>query len=331
MLFMGAPREPTIQKMEAVQEAADAAVRHSTAAGLVFTTGDNGLTEWAFYPFELRPTDGQGLGAWATRSYEKGARIFTEWPLAMFVVPDRERVRRDDAMELINRMVDALNPMRKASFFSLAQASKHGPNRSAVGIWLSNAYPMDSEGSGDKQGVFAQLCRINHSCQPNVTTSWNARLRRQTIHATRSIRAGEELLISYYGVDGQDGLVRAERQELIMSKMGFHCSCALCGLTGDALARSEGRQRRLRAISDAVTTEPRPRFSRMRALVSEAITLMEQEGLPASWAKLHMLRLVGSAADAGDVKAAEEWASRAAACARDASGSDSAEYAAIRQ
>ena len=63
-------------KMEAVQEAADAAVRHSTTAGLVFTTGDNGLTEWAFYPFELRPTDGQGLGAWATRLMREG-QIFT--------------------------------------------------------------------------------------------------------------------------------------------------------------------------------------------------------------------------------------------------------------
>ena len=44
-----------------------------------------------------------------------------------------------------------------------------------------------------------------------------------------------------------------------------------------------------------------------------------------------MLRMVGSAADAGDAKAAGQWAKKAAACARDACGEDSEEYRAILQ
>ena len=44
--------------------------------------------------------------------------------------------------------------------------------------------------------VFADNCRLNHSCLPNAHLAWNARLGRQTLHALRDIELGEEVTVS---------------------------------------------------------------------------------------------------------------------------------------
>lgn len=188
-----------------------------------------------------------------------------------------------------------------------------------------------ADNGGDRQGVFEQICRINHACNPNAAVKWNARLRRQTVHAVRRVERGEELTVSFSGDDGRDGMLRAERRQLLHAKIGFECACALCSLSGAPFERSEARQRRLQAIAASLDATPPPPVSRMRTLVNEAVQLMEEEGLPACWAKLYFLRLIGSAADAGDAKAAGLWARKAAACARDECGEDSHEYRAILQ
>jgi hypothetical protein len=164
-----------------------------------------------------------------------------------------------------------------------------------------------------------------------VTISWNATLRRQTVHAARRVACGEELTACFYGSDGLSGMLRFERQTYLLDKFHFVCACDLCGKSGEARAQSEARQRRLRAIGESMGTSPRPAYKRMRALVEEATGLLAAEQLPRSWAKLYMLRLISSSADTGDAKAAGEWARRAAACAREACGTDSAAYRAHLQ
>ena len=62
------------------------------------------------------------------------------------------------------------------------------------------------------------------------------------------------------------------------------------------------------------------------AATKEALALMQEERMPDSWLKLYHLRLVSSAADAGDLGAAEGWAAKAAKCTRDTFGADSDEY-----
>ena len=164
-----------------------------------------------------------------------------------------------------------------------------------------------------------------------MVVAWNARLRRQTVHAVRPIRAGEELLNCFFGVDGRDGLLRAERQALLQQRFGFDCACHLCGLTGVARERSEARQRRLKAIGECVAASPPPSHARMTKLLRETSELARDEGAPEYWQKGMLLRLVGSAADVGDAASAERWARKAATCTRDACGDDSDEYLAILQ
>ena len=310
-------------------ESSDVATAH---AGLILqTSADDGRSAWHFSAFELRAVANKGLGAFARRAYKCGERLLAEAPLALLVVADRNRVQRSEGKSLIERVVGSLNSRRRAAYYALSQAEYHGRTPTALGIWLSNAYPLDEgdAGAGSRQAVFEQICRINHACAPNVAITWNAALRKQTVHASRAIATGEELTASFYGTDGSTGRLREERQRYFQSTFHFDCACTLCGLTGTKLAQSEARQSRLKAISQRL--EASPAYPVMSKLVLEAAKLFGEEGLPAAWAKIYYLRLVGGAADAGDAEAAGKWASRAAACARDASGVDSDAYRAILQ
>jgi len=123
-------------------------------------------------PFELRSVASKGLGAFAWRAYDVGERIFAEAPLAVLIVPDRNRVSTREGVDLIERLVASLTPARRGAYFLLSQEAYHGEAKTPLGIWLSNAYPLDEgdEGGGTKQAVFERICRINHACAPNVAT-----------------------------------------------------------------------------------------------------------------------------------------------------------------
>jgi len=74
-------------------------------------------------------------------------------------------------------------------------------------------------------GVWPAASYWNHSCQPNLTKQRNGRMWK--FWASRDIRAGEELCISYLGGDERD-METAERREKLTRIWGFECQCAKC-------------------------------------------------------------------------------------------------------
>ena len=84
--------------------------------------------------------------------------------------------------------------------------------------------------------VFANISRVNHSCDPNAEVRFLFDDHRATLVATRRIRAGEEVSISYIDDNARAGVKR--RREMLAG-WGFECECAKC----DAESRW---QRRLR-------------------------------------------------------------------------------------
>jgi len=60
---------------------------------------------------------------------------------------------------------------------------------------------------------------LNHSCEPNVTWSFEGRELR--VVATRDIQPGEELLMSY--IEDRD-----MRKEKLQVWWGINCECKLC-------------------------------------------------------------------------------------------------------
>lgn len=92
-------------------------------------------------------------------------------------------------------------------------------------------------------GIYPTLNYINHSCRHNATLRTPG-AEPATLHliATRNIRAGDELAISYscFGVLNEQGKVVRElqmaaavpstrdRRHLLIEQYGFVCQCAFC-------------------------------------------------------------------------------------------------------
>ena len=201
---------------------------------------------------------GKGLGGFAARDYERGECILDEAPLLEWSVAPGEPVTR----AALDACVDALSPANRVAFYALCQNAEHGEQKSAYGIWLSNAFPTDGTNRGAKAtpaasaerrsgAVFSTYCRLNHSCAPNVHGCWNPACGRQTMYALRDIQRGDELQVSYLG---RLDLPRCDRRASLQRDFGFKCSCARCSMDADALGRSDARMTRLTALRGSIAT-----------------------------------------------------------------------------
>jgi len=260
--------------------------------------------------------DGKGHGVVASRAFAAGERIVAEEPLAIVHAPTPPRGHEET--------VGRLEPAAQAAFWELSQADKYGEVKTARGVWLSNAYPMDSNGQ-KMSAVYALICRINHACRPNAHIATSRSLARKTVHAVRSIRAGEELTVTYLNA----GLPRAERRAALASKFCFACSCALCGLQGAELAASDGRQRRLGAI-EATLGGVDDVYGGLEALVEERGRLLAAEGMPREWAFHDMFRAFMYCHKHDEPVRADRWLGRALAAATTILGHDSKVVAEFR-
>ena len=138
---------------------------------------------------ELRETSAKGCGVYALRDFAAGERLLAESPLVECLVQDARGTVQPAAA------VEQLSSETRADFFALCQNPQYGAERTARGIWLSNAYPTDDAPEA-KSAVFRVCCRFNHACQPSAYQHWNERTRRMTVHAVTAIRSGEEVTVS---------------------------------------------------------------------------------------------------------------------------------------
>lgn len=136
---------------------------------------------------------GKGLGLVAARHIRRGERIIAETPLAL-VTQHGDSI----SLSIIAHIVGSLMPNANAAFWELSQNEhKFGQEKTAEGVWRTNAYPIIEHPDGRKVGaVFAVICRINHACVPNAHIAWNKKLKQETVHAIKPIAAGDEITVS---------------------------------------------------------------------------------------------------------------------------------------
>ena len=174
----------------------------------------------------------------ASRNIALGERLISEAPLIEHT-PDSPP---------LSDLVDALPEESRAAFFELAQNSERfGEKKTAEGIYATNALPNHAY-SISHGAIFATISRFNHSCDANACFKWNPALGRMTVHASRPIRADEEITFNYGFPNGC--VLRDARKRRLQSTFGFDCKCSKCSLTGEALRASE---QRLAAIGDTST------------------------------------------------------------------------------
>ncbi|KAM0236971.1 hypothetical protein ACHAP5_009211 [Fusarium lateritium] len=166
----------------------------------------------------LGEVPGKGNGVIAAQKIAKGTRILNEKPI--ITVP--EDTSDSPALRAyIRRQVDALTWDQRQAFLSMCNIYPGDASSQYLGIIRTNALPMDSGG-----GIFLAACFINHACDNNAQKGWNDSIERHTVYALRDIDKGEEITITYLGVLTN----RRTRQEALLKKFKFLCSCRLCSL-----------------------------------------------------------------------------------------------------
>ena len=132
---------------------------------------------------------------------------------------------------------------KQETFFALQNATPEN-KYPLVARFRTNCLPIRDE---TEAGIFATACLVNHSCQANMSGGWNPEAMAQTMHATRAIKAGEELTINYVLAYTSD--VRKEKLGRIF---GILCSCELCSLPPIEIERSDARRRKITTLLEGL-------------------------------------------------------------------------------
>ena len=87
---------------------------------------------------------------------------------------------------------------------------------------------LDSLGALSGTAFYSRICKINHSCDPNVKVTYRLQYPGcgrliAVVQSTRPIRRGEELFHSYIDVNDD-----VEMRRAALKDYGFQCSCLRC-------------------------------------------------------------------------------------------------------
>lgn len=130
------------------------------------------------------------------------------------------------------------------------------------------------DGSGEKSiaaGIWLHVSHVNHSCIPNADRSFIGDM--MVIRATRGIKAGEEICMSYLNPEHS----YPERKERL-SEYGIDCDCPLCEVEKSMPAQVFSKRAKLvEEIKSFLSTDATGRASTLSAAaVKKAEMLMTQ-------------------------------------------------------
>jgi hypothetical protein len=264
----------------------------------------------------VKASPGKGLGVFATRDMVIGDIVMRETPVLKIRLPKLAKgspYPTAAVAMLLQEQFDNLSPRVQEEVLSLTHElnAVNSNSQDTLGtIFRNNAY-----NTGDQVGLFPKIARINHSCRPNTSYYWSAKLNKRIVYATRNIKAGEELFVSYISLL----LSRQDRQKQL-DRYGFQCHCEACAQAQSAQIASDNRRV---TIKDAFSkfepqlalTPPQSevgvRQAQKDAKVSiQLAQLVEEEGLADYYAKAYRIAAI-SHARVEDWATAAKWANMA--------------------
>ncbi|KAJ0162382.1 SET domain-containing protein 5 [Colletotrichum tanaceti] len=293
--------------------------------------------------FAVRHAAGKGLGVFALKPIPRGRRILAEE--ALLTVPS------SDSGGALLRQAELLSEAGRASLLALspnpdkssgvlgwleslwrsrAAPARTAANHAVLGIFRNNNFDI-----GDRtRALFPRVARLNHACVPNAQGNFNAALRAFTVHATRDIRADEEITISY--LDEHLGLRRA-RQSALREGYGFACGCDACGGAGAGAGDGDGGEARRAEIGrrlerfaaeagSAEADDPSGELEMMTALLAA----YDAEGIRGREVSTMCIAAARKALELGREEQGRELALKGLRLEEDAVGRDSPFYAAAR-
>lgn len=197
---------------------------------------------------EARPDKKMGKGLYATVNIPVGTRLLVESPLvrlpqsptpfrefckvALSMGPEMGGLRDLDCnARLLNenlpgnilsqiRSEDPHNPidLQDDSVMNLVKL---------YAIYYTNAVKLTEDDEDAGSAVFCNFSHLNHSCRPNVFSIFSNKTNQQTVYAGCDIKAGQQILISYFG-GLEDFMTTKQRLEQTRRDWGFACNCDVC-------------------------------------------------------------------------------------------------------
>ncbi|KAM3431789.1 hypothetical protein NHJ13734_007147 [Beauveria thailandica] len=310
---------------------------------------------------EARPTGEftSGIGLFAVREIPRGTRMIEEAP--MIVLPNTQSI--DDELDAFCSAFQQLTEAERSNFDQLYcgySVDKTSELLNAVRRWRSYNLTHDTDGSwlddtrhtevlhiiydrfcrfrtnfvylgavnASGKGLFALFSRINHSCVPNAYWTFNAAIERLTVHATRHIRVGEQITISYIKDPIAPKIVRALR----LRPGNFSCNCTAC--TDPAMEarirRIQELKRRLASYDAKYKAREKVYKAREKALAKSSVSILpKKDALPSAMELVALLEKQGiagmelaSAQRIGALQAAKNYAALEDLTKRSAVGLD---------
>ncbi|OTA91097.1 hypothetical protein M434DRAFT_33017 [Hypoxylon sp. CO27-5] len=198
--------------------------------------------------YEIRPSPGKGLGVFSTRSIKRGECIMTDkailshtkdeqqrcWFVALRANFDRlSREDKDEYQALFydfGLVDERLYPVVR-HFMSLYLNTEDDlllhlelmGFLKIMAIFLTNNAAMGFDAENG-QGIFPKYSRLNHSCLPNATWTYNPETERMDVYAHQDIAVDEEITISYVDPITPSSV----RMEKCQKGFGFACDCVAC-------------------------------------------------------------------------------------------------------
>jgi len=266
--------------------------------------------------YTVRPSLGKGLGVFALHDLEVGAIIMSETPILTIKRPDfikgtgypmsavSQLVRSEFALLSRQQQEEIMNLTYHAT-----EAEEESSDRLGL-IFRSNAY-----NTGEDIGLFPKIARINHSCRPNTSYYWNAKLNKRIVYANRQIKEGEELFDSYIPL-----LLTREERKKRLGPYGFTCSCEACALENGAMRESDKRRVDIRMAlmefePQLMLTMPESASEKRKAAANvkaslQLVELVRLEGLADYYANAYKITAIGHAR-VQDWAQATKWANKA--------------------
>ncbi|ESK94126.1 hypothetical protein Moror_1049 [Moniliophthora roreri MCA 2997] len=250
--------------------------------------------------FRVVDIPGKGRGIVATKDIKWGNLIFAERALIItpvglpsgsdteipkhFTNAQREQVFMMDIEHGLDILVKRMPEENQKAFMELWNCHTEDGSGPLLGICRTNGLALqdyyEPKKAGRYCGTFKVISRFNHSCGPNIDHNWDSPTFSMHLRATRDIKEGEELCISYI----PDLLEPAASRQRGLRAYGFVCACERCSTA----AVSDARSKKIKEITE-------PGFMAMLVhgsdvmlkqsidRVRRGIQLMEEEGLQSQY------------------------------------------------
>eukprot|EP00521_Asterionellopsis_glacialis_P017928 CAMPEP_0195307178 /NCGR_PEP_ID=MMETSP0707-20130614/37504_1 /TAXON_ID=33640 /ORGANISM="Asterionellopsis glacialis, Strain CCMP134" /LENGTH=267 /DNA_ID=CAMNT_0040371425 /DNA_START=33 /DNA_END=835 /DNA_ORIENTATION=+ len=150
---------------------------------------------------DSKEVDG-GKGLESTVDIAQGVEIHREPPLLKcpnghLASSQTEAIEKHKAY--VQKKFDQCTPAQQQSLLELYTWDKYNDsdgNPTIYGYYQTNSVKLTGK-DATEGGVFPIMCRMNHSCTPNIQHLWHEDVGELSLFALRDIEQGEELYVTY--------------------------------------------------------------------------------------------------------------------------------------